>query len=167
LGSSWGATLDFGSSVVEGEFSDAALAAGFASADIRAVDTFGTVSAWRGIFSSSLSANITDKTVATNAIANGNIQSSAVDNGKVTTATLTLSRQNTVDYYFFSSVAAGTNIDLQFLAGTYAPRITADNPADFTLRPANDAGGFGTAHIGVYNNAGVARTLYRYYKVLS
>jgi hypothetical protein len=166
-GSSWGPTLDFGSSVVEGEFSDAALAAGFAYADIRAVDTFGTFSAWRGIYGIAISANITNATVASNAVGNTNIVASAVDNGKVTTATLTLSRQNTVDYYFFSSVAAGTNIDLQFLDGAYAPRITADNPADFTLRPASDVGGFGTAHIGVYNNAGVARTLYRYYKVLS
>ncbi len=99
-------------------------------------------------------------------ISDTHITTGGVTNTSVGNSTLTLTRQNTADYYFSSSVASGANIDLTFLAGTYMPRITADFPADFTMRPASDVGGLGSAHVGVYNNAGVARTLYRYYKVL-
>jgi hypothetical protein len=111
----FGANIKFGTSSVEGSFSNAAVAAGFGYADIRAVDTFGNVSAWRGIFSGAIGRWVND-----NNIISGGVNTPSLGNGAITQ-----SRTNTSVGFAAYLVPAGGALNIGLSKYAFAPSLVS------------------------------------------
>jgi hypothetical protein len=156
-GSTWSDIRKYGSPTVDGNFNTAAVSAGFGYADIRAVDLFGNTSAWRGIFSASLTKWVSDSTTSAGGLTKASIA----------TNTLTQDRLNTTTGSVSNSLAAAASVNVELDTYCFSPSIKAPSGADIVVKAfAGTIGGASDrARFRLTNNGGSTVTVdvdYRY-----
>ena len=153
----YGPNLKFGGPTVEGTFSTAAVASGSGFVDVRTVDTFGNVSAWRSPTAVSLTKWVSDSIIAAN----------SVTNASIATSTLTQNRLKTTTGSVSNSLAAAASANVELDTYCFSPSISAPSGADVVVKAfaGTISGATDRARFRLTNNGGSTVTVvadYRY-----